>query len=82
MKNLLTALCLCLALSCMAQSTTYQVVNGKVTDTSPITKVKPADKVYQVHNGVTFYQGAKGGVYYWKKSKKTGKAYKCYVKQS
>lgn len=27
----------------------------------------------------TFYKGSKGGIYYWKTSKKTGKQYKAYI---
>ena len=58
---------------------TIDKATGKVVkDTTKA--VKTADKVYQVVDGVTFYQGARGGIYCLKVSKKTGKEYKSYVK--
>lgn len=62
---------------------TYKVDNGKVVSvlakTDTVSKKK--DKVFQVVDGITFYQGSKGGIYYYRTSKKTGKPYKYYVKQ-
>lgn len=59
----------------------YKVQGDKVVkiETTKDT-TKKADKVFSVVDGKTFYKGSKGGVYYWKKSKKTGKDYKVYVK--
>ncbi len=53
---------------------------GKVVQIK-ITQPKQPDKVIQVIDTVKYYQGAKGGVYYLRKSKKTGKTYKCYLKK-
>ena len=65
---------------CNAQSYTL-ADNGKIvaTPTSTTATTKTPDKVYQVVDGKTFFQGAKGGVYYYKTSAKTGKQYKVYV---
>ncbi len=52
--------------------------NNKVIEVKKDT-VKKADPVHSVVNGVTFYTGSKGGVYFWKTSKKTGKKYKVYM---
>ncbi len=52
--------------------------NNKVIQVKKDT-VKKADPVHSVVNGVTFYTGSKGGVYFWKTSKKTGKKYKVYM---
>lgn len=59
---------------------TYKITkSGDVVMTKKdTTKVKVADPVYKVVGGVTFYKGAKGGIYCWKKSEKTGKMYKYY----
>lgn len=61
----------------------YTVKNGTVV-VSPVTHdtTKVADKVFASKDGKTFYISTRGSVYYWKTSKKTGKQYKCYVKQS
>lgn len=65
------------AFNCSAQS--YKLdANNKVIEVKKDT-VKKADKVHSVVNGITFYQGSKGGVYFWKVSKKTGKKYKVYM---
>jgi len=58
----------------------YKVEGNKVIKIEKTDTTKKADKVFSVVDGKTFYKGSKGGVYYWKKSKKTGKDYKCYVK--
>lgn len=60
----------------------YKVVNGKVV----LTHAQPAapkttEKVYGTVEGVTYYIGAKGGVYTYKVSKTTGKTYKYYLKK-
>jgi hypothetical protein len=78
---LITGYCSLFAFNCSAQ--TYKLDKaGNITkiDTVKKKKVKQPDKVYKIVDGVTFYKGAKGGIYYWKTSKKTGKLYKCYVK--
>jgi len=64
------------------QAQTYKLdKTGNITKVDSTTKrVKTPDKVYKVVDGITFYQGQKGGVYYYKTSKKTNKQYKCYVK--
>jgi hypothetical protein len=63
--------------NCSAQS--YKLdANNKVIQVVKDT-TKKADKVHSVVNGITFYQGSKGGVYFWKVSKKTGKKYKVYM---
>ena len=41
--------------------------------------VKIPDKVYSTVGTTVFYIGSKGGIYYYKTSKKTGKKYKVYV---
>ena len=68
-----------LTLNSFGQS--YKVQGDKVVkiETTKDT-TKKADKVFSVVDGKTFYKGPKGGIYYWKKSKKTGKNYKVYVK--
>ena len=81
MKNLITLILICLALSGMAQNPTYKVVNGKVIATTKQDTVKKPDPIIQVVNGVNFYRGSKGGIYCWVISK-AGKPYKHYVKQS
>jgi len=84
MKRLISLILICTALSGMAQAQkpTYKIINGKVVMTTAKDTTKTPDKVIQVIDGTKFYQGPKGGIYYLKVSKKTGKAYKCYVKQS
>ena len=71
-----------LAISVSAQKvTTYAIVNGKVVEKTNATTVKVPDTcIYTSTTGVKFYRGSKGGVYYYKISKKTGKPYKAYVK--
>jgi hypothetical protein len=65
------------AFNCSAQS--YKLdANNKVVQVVKDT-TKKADPVHSVVNGVTFYTGSKGGVYFWKVSKKTGKKYKVYM---
>ena len=59
----------------------YTVKNGFVV--AAPAKTKSAPKAAEIHsqvNGETFYKGAKGGIYYLRTSKKTGKTYKCYVR--
>jgi len=64
--------------NCSAQS--YKLdANNKVIVVKDSAKVKQPDKVHSVVNGITFYTGSKGGVYFWKVSKKTGKRYKVYM---
>ena len=79
-KILLIALIAFIGLGVQAQ--TYKLdKTGNITKVDSTTKrVKTPDKVYKVVDGITFYQGQKGGVYYYKTSKKTNKQYKCYVK--
>lgn len=65
---------------CNAQ--TYTLNDGKLVKASKATTsaTKAPDKIYATQDGITFYQGSKGAVYYWKTSAKTGKKYKVYVK--
>ncbi len=55
--------------------------DGKLvkTEAKAKTEDKTPDKVYATLDGITYYQGASGGIYCWKTSKKTGKEYKSYV---
>ena len=63
--------------NCSAQS--YKLdSNNKVIQVVKDT-TKKADPVHSVVEGVTFYRGAKGGVYFLRTSKKTGKKYKVYM---
>ena len=63
-----------------AKKPTFVLKEGKIIqDTTK--KAKQPDKVYQVVNGTIFYQGSKGGIYYFARSKKTGKLYKRYVQE-
>lgn len=57
--------------------------NGKIqVDTARTRKgtIKHIDSIFQIVDGITFYKGARGAVYYWRTSKKTGQPYKCYIK--
>ncbi len=65
--------------SCSAQSYKLDANNKVIQVTKDTNKVKQPDPVHSVVNGVTFYTGSKGGVYFWKTSKKTGKKYKVYM---
>jgi len=53
--------------------------SGEIVSKTAKSTVKAADPVYKVVDGITVYQGAKGGLYYYKTSKKTGEQYKCYL---
>lgn len=68
---------------CHAQSYSL-AADGKLVKTEKVTtsSTKAPDKIYATQDGITFYQGSKGAVYYWKTSAKTGKKYKVYVKAS
>lgn len=62
-------------------TTTYAIENGKVVEKVNVSAAKAPDPVvYTSKDGIKFYKGAKGGIYYWKASAKTGKLYKHYVK--
>ena len=64
------------------EKVSYKMIEGQVTaikKSEKAPKAKTADKIVTFIDGQTFYQGAKGGIYYLKVSK-TGKEYKCYVK--
>lgn len=65
------------------QAQTYKLdKTGNITKVDSTTKrVKTPDKVYKIVDGTIFYKGPKGGVYYLKTSKKSGKQYKCYIKE-
>jgi len=87
MKKLLIACLILVSLSAFSQTSTekvkttpvsYSLVDGKVTATTKATK--QPDKVFAVVDGVTFYQGSKGGVYYFAVNKE-GEKVKRYVKQ-
>ena len=80
MKTKLFILAIAVLMCCSVQAKQYKVVAGKVTEAVKADTVKK-EKVYQVVDGVTFYQGSKGGIYYYRVSKKTGKQYKCYIKK-
>jgi len=54
---------------------------GKIEVKDTTKKVKTADPVYKVIEGISVYKGAKGGLYYWRTSR-TGKQYKCYLKEN
>ena len=83
-KSTIYAIIYFVALSLFAvtvEAQTYKLdAKGNITKVDTTKKVKQSDKVYKVQDGTTFYKGAKGGIYYWKKSKKTGKLYKAYLK--
>jgi hypothetical protein len=56
----------------------FEFKDGKVVSVPAITKkAKKADKVYATVDGVTFYQGSRGGIYYLKPNGK-----KAYVKKT
>ena len=63
-----------------ATKLTLALNKGKIEVKDTTKKAKAPDPVYQVVNGITVYKGAKGGLYYWKNSQKTGQPYKCYLK--
>ena len=85
MKSFLQALLFFLILSlisvkvCHAQQ--YVMKGNDIVKVEKSETAKAPDKVVATKDGITFYQGPKGGVYYWKTSKKTGKPYKCYLKK-
>lgn len=66
--------------NCFGQS--YKIgQDGKVIITKSVKAAKQPDKLVAEVDGVKYYQGAKGGVYCWKVSKKTGQQYKAYLKK-
>ena len=72
-----------LTISSIAQKTTdkhFEIVAGKITEKLPASVAPKTETVYTTYNGVTFYKGSKGGIYYYRLSKKTGKPYRCYIK--
>ncbi len=75
------AIIACFASVTVAQSYKLDATGKVVTVPKATESAKVPDKVYATSGTTTFYKGAKGGVYYLKVSKKTGKEYKCYVKQ-
>lgn len=70
-----------ISLNVFAQEPTYKIVNGQITRTAKTATVRKPDSVYVVKDGITFYKGPKGGIYYWRVSPKTGKKYKAYLKR-
>ena len=56
----------------------YSIKNGTVVKDS--TKTKTPDKVIKIIGKDTIFQGAKGGYYYHRVSKQTGKVYHSYIK--
>ena len=80
------AIILILAGALMMGTATAQ--SWKVDKTGAITKAvkkdttKKPDPVYKIIDGTIFYKGTKGGIYYWRTSKQTGKLYKAYLKQN
>lgn len=76
MKTLtLIVILIVLAISVNAQ---YVNNNGTIEKTKTVTTTKP-DSILCIKDGITFYKGTKGGIYYWKVSNTTGKKYKCYI---
>lgn len=86
MKSFLQALIFFIILTivsvsvCNAQTYTMQDNKLVKVEKTTTTATKTTDKVFATQDGITFYVGSKGGVYYWKTSAKTGKKYKVYVK--
>ena len=66
-------------LALATQSQTYRLSkSGQIEKTVKKSDTTHKDKVYKVQDGVTYYAGNKGGVYYLRKSR-TGKVYKQYL---
>lgn len=84
-KSLLCIIAIIATMSATAQNKpaqTYKVVNGTIVlNKTKADTTKAQEKVYARIDGITYYIGAKGGVYYYRVSKKTGEKYKCYLKQ-
>ena len=61
-----------------------------VTKTGEVTTIpvkaaaakKPDTCIKIMPDGTRIYKGAKGGIYYWRTSSKTGQLYKCYLKKA
>ena len=77
MKKLLIVL----SISLLSVGTTFaqkfELKAGKIVSTSTKKQAKQPDKVFAKVDGVTFYQGPRGGIYYFKANGK-----KSYVKKS
>ena len=69
-----------IAFVAIVNAQSYEMKNGKVVLKTQSTKTKTPDKVYQIIGKDTIFQGAKGGLYYWKMSK-AGKRIKTYLKR-
>ena len=80
MKKMIVILSLVFASNIIAAQTYKVNAAGDIvkSDKKETTKV---DSVYQVKDSTTFYVGSRGGIYYWKTSKNTGKKYKVYLKK-
>lgn len=84
MKKLFIACFLLLSATVFAQTTakptpqSYKIENGVVVATTKATK--QPDKVHSIVDGVTFYIGSKGGIYYFAINGK-GEKVKRYVKK-
>ena len=81
MKNLLTLLAaVIISASVSGQTPTDKKLvlnNGKIEVQQA--KAKKTDSVVKIIDGIKVYQGAKGGLYYYRVSK-SGKTYKSYIK--
>jgi hypothetical protein len=76
---------LIVVLLCMLASSTY-CQSYVVDSTGAIVEVKKQvkksnDPVYDVKDGITFYRGKKGGIYYFYQDKATGIMKKRYIKK-
>lgn len=78
MKNLIFFLLILFCVSIIScNDATPNTVTTNV-DTLPIKPISK-DNIYQITDSITYYKGKKGGVYYFKLSKKSNKYYKKYV---
>ena len=84
MRKLIITVCLALAiLGASAQSKTQQTKAAKATTEVQVPKgkeIKPGKATNHTYKGYPVYQGAKGGYYVIRTSKKSGKEYKQYIK--
>ena len=86
-KIIISAICCLAILGASAQAKTQPTTNGKAT-TEQITQPAQGKKVKNngtltkhTYKGMPVYQGAKGGYYVIRVSKKSGNEYKQYIKE-
>jgi hypothetical protein len=70
-----------ISFACSANAQSYKSVNGSIVKVEKAKADSVVDQVVGTRDGITFYQGARGGIYYWKTSSKTGKLHKVYLKK-